>query len=364
MSDTSVREGCPTLGDLPPPPKGKTGWPWDEQSDSQLASKRGEADLPTISIVTPSYNQGRFIEETIRSVVLQGYPNLEYIVIDGGSTDETVDILEKYNPWITYWVSEPDDGQTDAINRGINNCTGDIFNWINSDDYLAKNALDGIVDGFSGDVDIVYGYNRRFDNKSGSRVEDVRLDLCDTPECSVPYHYFIQPSTYFRMDVVEEIGELDESMQYNMDKEWFLRYILRYGQEKINFIDELVSLFRLHENSKTVSEQVKFGREKEKLFRDLYESTLKILKSGNSYKNTSPNKNKNWIPTGVNVRRTVGALDLYLAHKSKKDGRLTYDTIFHLMKSIYRYPKIWNIKRGHIFGAILFPNLYSWLKSD
>ena len=89
------------------------------------------SDWPRISIVTPSYNQGQYIEETIRSILLQGYPNLEYIIIDAGSTDQTVEIIKKYEMFLSYWVSESDNGQAHAINKGLSLCTGEIFNWIN-----------------------------------------------------------------------------------------------------------------------------------------------------------------------------------------------------------------------------------------
>ncbi len=97
--------------------------------------------LPKISIITPSYNQGKFIEETILSVINQQYSNLEFIIIDGGSTDNTVDIIEKYSTQITYWVSEKDEGQSDAINKGFLKATGEIINWLNSDDYLQEVVL-------------------------------------------------------------------------------------------------------------------------------------------------------------------------------------------------------------------------------
>lgn len=96
---------------------------------------------PRITIVTPSYNQGSFIEETIRSVLLQGYPNLEYIIIDGGSSDDSVALVSRYSEWLSFWVSEPDNGQAAAINKGFKKASGDIWQWINSDDRLAPGAL-------------------------------------------------------------------------------------------------------------------------------------------------------------------------------------------------------------------------------
>ncbi len=96
---------------------------------------------PKISIVTPSYNQGQYLEKTIESILSQNYPNLELIIIDGGSTDESINILRRYENRISFWVSEPDNGQADAINKGLKKTTGEIFNWLNSDDYLEPGAL-------------------------------------------------------------------------------------------------------------------------------------------------------------------------------------------------------------------------------
>ena len=104
---------------------------------------------PKISIVTPSYNHGQYIEQTILSVINQNYPNLEYIIIDGGSTDNTVDIIKKYEEKITYWISEKDNGQSHALNKGIAKCTGDIFNWINSDDYFEDGTFYKLANHFT-----------------------------------------------------------------------------------------------------------------------------------------------------------------------------------------------------------------------
>jgi len=132
---------CPRLNELPSPPAEKTGWPWTEESQ-QLPNKMADgSEWPKISIVTPSYNQGEFIEETIRSVLLQGYPNLEYIVIDGESIDNSVEIINKYSPWIAHWVSEQDRGQSDAINKGFAVSSGQICAYLNSDDLFLPEAF-------------------------------------------------------------------------------------------------------------------------------------------------------------------------------------------------------------------------------
>src|SRR4029453_6333928 len=122
----------PLIEELPPPPPGRSGWPWTEASPPPPTP--GGKAWPTISIVTPSFNQAEYLEETVRSVLLQGYPNLEYFVLDGGSTDGSVEILRRYDAFLSGWVSERDKGQSDAINRGFARCAGTVVNWLCSDD--------------------------------------------------------------------------------------------------------------------------------------------------------------------------------------------------------------------------------------
>ena len=132
---------CPTISELPPAPKDKTGWPWTEESTKLPEKSPDGSRWPCITVITPSFNQGQFLEEAIRSVLLQGYPNLEYFVFDGGSSDNSSEIIKKYSSWLTYWVSEPDNGQSAVINRGLQMGTGFYATWINSDDMLCKNAF-------------------------------------------------------------------------------------------------------------------------------------------------------------------------------------------------------------------------------
>ena len=127
---------------------GNTGWPLFSEPQPSPPNFPVGVSLPKISIVTPSFNQAQYLEETIRSVLLQGYPNLEYIIIDGGSTDGSVEIIKKYEPWLTYWVSEPDSGQSHAINKGFRKSTGEIMAWINSDDYYEGDAFSTIAETF------------------------------------------------------------------------------------------------------------------------------------------------------------------------------------------------------------------------
>ena len=157
----SLKEGINSLVsshlfDNFPVDENKNGWPWDIQTQLPSVAKNDEF-WPRITVVTPSFNQGQYIEETIRSVLLQGYPNLEYIIMDGGSTDESVKIIKKYEPWLSYWVSEKDCGQSHAINKGWQRSTGDLVAWLNSDDYLAPGTLRQVARIYCQHQDLPFG---------------------------------------------------------------------------------------------------------------------------------------------------------------------------------------------------------------
>jgi len=237
------------LSALPDPPEGKKGWPWTDETDRKIFN--GLSSFPRISIVTPSYNQGMYIEQTIRSVLLQNYPDLEYIIIDGGSSDNTVEIIKKYEPWLKYWVSEKDHGQTNAINKGILKCDGEIFNWLNSDDYYSKGCFKYLAENFEDkNTDIVAGkYRFFFENENKEKV--IELKLRNTIEESIALVAMNQPSTFFRLPVLRLLGKLDENLNYLMDQDIWKKYLFKFGQDKIKIINNVLVSFRYHPDSKT-----------------------------------------------------------------------------------------------------------------
>jgi glycosyltransferase involved in cell wall biosynthesis len=192
---------------------------------------------PPVSIVTPSYNQGPFIEETIRSVLLQGYPDLEYIIMDGGSTDGTEEIIRKYGPWLAFWVSEKDHGQSHAVNKGWQQSTGEILAFLNSDDIYLPGAIPQAVESLSqaNDCAMVYGDGIWIDEASHflklqqSGPLDARDLLTGTCSYNIP-----QPTAFMRREALQTIGGLDESLHMAMDYDLWVKLALRYPLRYIN----------------------------------------------------------------------------------------------------------------------------------
>ena len=254
----------PTLSELPPPPSGKTGWPWTEESPLLPEQMPDGFQWPRISIVTPSYNQGQFIEETIRSVLLQGYPNLEYTIIDGGSTDNSVEIISKYEPYLAFWVSEPDRGQSHAINKGFERCSGDYLAWMNADDCYMPGALDRVFMQSKGDnFEFIYGCTY-----SGNSLENKQLkDRDGTREFSLKHlllafrgEKYVIPSqsVFISKNLFQKVGLLDEDLYYCMDMDWFMRMALEHPLTLRTA--EPICFYRLHPGTKTGSNH---GRNRE-----------------------------------------------------------------------------------------------------
>jgi len=247
----------------------KNAWFWTEEINSEIYDKN--INWPKISIVTPSYNQGQFIEETIRSILLQNYPNLEYIIIDGGSNDNTVEIIRKYEKDITYWVSESDEGQSHAINKGLKKCNGEIFNWINSDDYLEKDALYHIGKAFAENknTDVVCGYINIFENKNKKIKKHYRMYIGKDAEDTFFNYLINQPGTFWNLKTIIKIGGINQTLNFIFDLEVWWRYLAIYGQEKVMKIPNLICNFRFHYASKQGHLSKKFDNERYSLYRSL-----------------------------------------------------------------------------------------------
>ncbi|HUS24343.1 MAG TPA: glycosyltransferase family 2 protein [Candidatus Binatia bacterium] len=187
---------------------------------------------PRITVITPSYNQAQYLELTLRSVLLQAYPNLEYFVVDGGSADGSVDILRRYEPCLDGWVSEADRGQGHAINKGLARATGDVLCWLNSDDCLAPGALQTIAAIFRDrpDTDVVYGHHGIL--SSGSRAASFRPAKPVSFETLVAYwepNPVHQPSVFWSRRAGAAVGMLREDLYFALDFEYWLRLAARYG---------------------------------------------------------------------------------------------------------------------------------------
>jgi glycosyltransferase involved in cell wall biosynthesis len=254
---------CPKIKKLPPPPPDKKGWPWTEESEQLPPRMPDNTPWPKISIVTPSYNQGQFIEETIRSVLLQGYPNLEYIIIDGGSTDQTVEIIKRYEEWITYWVSESDQGQANAINKGITECNGDIFAWINSDDLYCPGAFEMVSQAMwnNGKISnpIIYGHSYWIDDNGNLLSESLsttvtRNDLIAFWRSKKTIN---QPSFFLSLELMKEY-RLNNTLHYALDWDLWLRLSCNYD---FILFPHFLSFFRFYQASKSGSGNKSFFKE-------------------------------------------------------------------------------------------------------
>lgn len=260
---------CPTLNELPPPPEGKTGWPWTKESQP-LPERMPDGHLwPRISIVTPSYNQGQFIEETIRSVLLQGYPDLEYMVIDGQSTDNTVEIIKRYQPWLTYWVSEPDRGQSQAINKGLQRASGEFEVWINSDDLYCPNALAAIIqEAHIRDADVIWGNTEVVDNKlSRLYTKDWHFYTKKTLKWGVGT--LPQPAVLWRRKARHIVGNLREELHLAMDTDFWMR-MAQQPNLVFSGSSKIIAMERIHPEQKVELQSVVLYAELGTIFRSYH----------------------------------------------------------------------------------------------
>ena len=231
---------------------GRIGWPWAprDPNDPDFIPPSLEStanETPSVLVVTPSFNQGAFLEQTIRSVLLQGYPNLVYRVIDGGSTDESAEIIDRYGEWLDFAVSEPDQGQSDAIMKGIRQDESGWFGWINSDDWLAPHTLcllesrDALAADMVGMSIQVVGDGASYPMENRNLSASTMLREGD--------YSFAQPGLWFRLKHYHACGGIDSRFQYGFDWDLVVRYLAIHPT--IHSLDHVGAYFRVHEASKT-----------------------------------------------------------------------------------------------------------------
>lgn len=295
-------------------------------------------EYPKISIVTPSFNQGQYIEQTILSVLNQNYPNLEYIIIDGGSTDNTVEIIKKYEVHLKYWVSEADKGQSDAINKGLEHCTGDIFNWLNSDDYLEPGALLHVAEEY-----VKQPYTalcNKVNVIDGTEFSHVRKPsfIGNDKEESIAWFNINQEGTWFSLAAVKKMNGVNQSLQFLMDLELWFKLLCNFRFESFRTTDKIVSNFRRHDQAKSsldISDQLVdggflgeeislfqlFTDENSKInYADFFEQSSNSIFDLNYFSKTNVSKNR--------------ISQLYLFDKVK---RYYYGNKFSIAKKISKY---------------------------
>ena len=269
---------------------------------------------PKISIITPSYNQGQYLEETITSIIAQQYPNYELIIIDGGSRDNTLDVIRQYESYIHYWVSEPDRGQSHAIQKGLAQATGEIINWINSDDIVAPGAFHHIAAEFdTARYDVICGRCDYFlDKLSKLDLRGMRMGLGPTVGDTLAWLQINQPSTFFKASILQGLG-IDEQFRYTMDVDLWYRYLLQNGQTRILLSESLLTYFRLHNASKSVAESAGFDRELWKVYYNVLYSTQQAAVLLNFAGQAIPDF-PHFVPTPYLVRVTQDELRTFIRY--------------------------------------------------
>lgn len=224
-----------------------------------------DSSWPKISIVTPSYNQAEFLERTILSVLNQNYPNLEYIIIDGGSTDGSVGIIKKYEKYLSYWISEKDKGQAHAINKGLSHASGEIVAWLNSDDLHLPGAVEQAVSALvnNPEVGVVYANGVKI-NEYGYITKWSRYRQY-TPLDLLCFNIIHQPTVFIRRSLLDLVGPLDLSYCLLLDHELWLRIV---GKAPIKHVNAYWAAARDHPTAKNTTRFVDFGREADRLIEE------------------------------------------------------------------------------------------------
>jgi len=232
-------------------------------------------DLPLVTIVTPSYNQAQFIEETILSVVNQDYPRIEFLVIDGASTDGSQKIIQEYDEEISWWVSEKDSGQSEAVNKGFARSSGEIVGWLNSDDIYLKDAIRKAVDAFIANPGVGTVYGNMLSIDENTRVfNTIEYDTWQLEDI-MQFRIIGQPAAFVRKEVLERAGYLDPSYHLLLDQHFWVRIA---AEGKMLHIDEYLAGARHHSSAKNVSQSPHYHKEVARVVEWMSQSgRLKVL---------------------------------------------------------------------------------------
>ena len=294
------------------------------------------ADYPLVSIVTPSYNQAAYLEDTLRSVLEQDYPNIEYLVVDGASTDGSVDIIEKYAPRLSWWVSEKDRGQAEAINKGLRRAKGEFVAWLNSDDLYAQGAVTKAVAVLLINPHLGMIFSDVFSIDAKNEVFNTMCygdwDLTDL----MSFHIIGQPGVFMRRSVLERAGYLDLDYHYLLDHQLWLRMA---AQAPIRHVDEFFAAARFHAAAKNVAMAAEFGRE-----------AFAIV----DWMRAQPDL----VSLFDEDERSIRAGAYLLSARYLQDGGRQGDAFVHYLKSLWYHPATaWRERRRMLFalGSLLLP---------
>jgi glycosyltransferase involved in cell wall biosynthesis len=258
----------PTVTELPVSSPAENGWPCCERQSQWPDRMPDGTPWPRVSIVTPSLNQGRFIEDTIQSVLGQNYPNLEYIILDGGSSDNSLDIIRKYRDHLTYWESRSDHGQADAINRGFSIAQGEIYGWLNSDDMYLPGALLYVaaeLRSFPPCFEAILFGNSINLNETDNMVSGSQVQVEHASSDIELFDYVAQPSSFWTRAIWEKVGPLSAEMKYAFDWDWFIRAKRRNIGFKAS--KRYLSINRIHPHHKTATGGIERLEEIENIYR-------------------------------------------------------------------------------------------------
>jgi glycosyltransferase involved in cell wall biosynthesis len=310
---------------------------------------RNEMTAALVSIITPSYNQARYLEQTIRSVLEQDYPRIEYIIIDGASTDGSVDIIKKYQSRLAYWVSEKDSGQAEAINKGLTRATGNILAWLNSDDFYLPGAISAAVKAFEAhpEAGLVYADTLAVD-ESGEVIHFPRYAQW-TLEDLLTFHILGQPAVFMRRDVLLKAGLLDPSFHFLLDHHLWIRMA---ALAPMVYLPERWAAGRFHESAKNVAQAAKFGEE---AFRILEWAKRDPRVSGALARISRPSRAAAYR---INARYLLDAGQAWAASKSYLQSLVTHPptALVEWKRLIFAFLSLFGLGRLH--------NLYNrWRKA-